>query len=164
MNLFEGVSARNSVLPPRHQGRRPGLCGRRLMYQMRPCGGGVVDLTALLAVIADASPEANLTRECEESTHDRPDARFQMLVALDDEDSLRAHLDLTIEELVAYLRLVSRYEERLRVGEVVDPVTYGGKPFGGEEALTAIPDSVAHLRSACITAGLPLRRERERIG
>jgi hypothetical protein len=127
-----------------------------LLYQMRPCGAGVVDFAELLPVLAEANPDLHLTIENDQSLTDAPRPRHRMLVEIYEPEFLAAHPDLTVEEFAAFVEMVHRYEERVAAGEVPDWAAYAALPYGYAETVTYIRDSAAHLRLVCEKAGLPL--------
>jgi len=127
-----------------------------LMYQMRPCGTGVVDFHGLLPIVAAANPTLHLSIENDESLEDRPRARSRMRIEIDNPDFLAGHPDLTEEEKAAYLDMVAAYEQRIANGEVPSFDEYAAQPYGYAETVKYIQDSAAHLRMVCETHNLPL--------
>jgi hypothetical protein len=127
-----------------------------LMYQMRPCGTGVVDFHGVLPVVAAANPTIHLSIENDESLEDRPRPRSRMRIEIDNPDFLAGHPDLTEEEKVAYLDMVAAYEQRIANGEVPSFDEYAAQPYGYAETVKYIQDSAAHLRAVCEAHGLPL--------
>jgi sugar phosphate isomerase/epimerase len=130
-----------------------------LVYQMRPCGTGVVDFYGVLPVMAAANPTLNLTVENDQSLDDRPRLRQKMLIEIYEPEFLAGHPDLTEEEKTAYLEMVRAYEGRIAAGEVPSYAEYAARPYGFAETVNYIRDSADHLRTVCEVQGLPLERQ-----
>jgi sugar phosphate isomerase/epimerase len=129
--------------------------GGELVYQLCPCGTGVVDFDELLPILAAANPKLNLSIENDQSRDDGPRVR-RPTIEIDNPDFLAGHPDLTDEELMAYIDLVKAYDRRIAVGEAPSPSAYAAQPYGYAETVAAIQQSAAHLRSVCYTHDLPL--------
>jgi sugar phosphate isomerase/epimerase len=127
-----------------------------VVYQMRPCGEGVVDFSELLPILAAANPDLNLTIENDESLADRPRQRLRMVVEIYEPAFLAAHPDLTVEEFAAYMALVHAYDGSIARGERPDWQAWAARPFGYAETVDYIRRSAAHLRAVCAERGLPL--------
>lgn len=128
-----------------------------LLFQLRPCGEGVVNFREVLPEIARANSSVNLTIENDESLDDRPRDRSRgMLIEIYEPEFLRGHPDLTIEEMAAYMQIVQNYEARISRGEVPDAAEYAMRPFGFAETVDYIRQSAEHLRAICVEEGLPL--------
>ncbi|MDQ4504296.1 sugar phosphate isomerase/epimerase family protein [Sinomonas sp. ASV322] len=127
-----------------------------LYYQLRPCGTGVVDFAEVLAVIARANPDVNLTIENDESQDDRPRPAEKWLIEVYDKDFLAAHPDLTVEEFAEYLDLIRSYEARIAGGDVPSLDDYAAQPFGYRETVDSILASADLLRTVCAELSLPL--------
>lgn len=125
-----------------------------LLYQMRPCGEGVVDFAEIVPILAAANPDLHLTIENDQSLTDAPRPRRRMLVEVYDPEFLAGHPDLSVEELAAYLEMVQRYDERIAAGELPDWEAYAARPFGFAETVDYIGRSADHLRAVCEKAGL----------
>ena len=133
-----------------------------LTYQIRPCGTGVVDFTAILPILAEANPTLHLSIENEESMDDRPRVRQKNLIEIDNPDFLAGHPDLTDAEKTAYLELVAACEQRIESGEQPSWDAYAAQPYGFAETVAFIQTSAAHLRGICENQGLPLEPRRAR--
>ncbi|QXW04969.1 MULTISPECIES: sugar phosphate isomerase/epimerase family protein [Rhodococcus] len=127
-----------------------------LGYQMRPCGTGVVDFESILPILAAANPDLTLTIENDESLADVPRERRTMLIEAYDPEFLRAHPDLTVEELAAYLEMVKTYDDAIRSGDRPNATEYASRPYGYAETVAYIQDSAQHLREICHRHNLPL--------
>jgi sugar phosphate isomerase/epimerase len=114
--------------------------------QNRPCGDGVVDFAAIIAVLAAANPAINLTIENAEPHAERTIGRTQTCVEVFDSRFLEGHPDLTVEEFAAYLKLVRDYEQSFAARGLLDWAAYEARPFGYDDSLAEIQRSAAHLR------------------
>lgn len=138
-----------------------------LDFQPRTCGTGIVDLAAILPILAAANPELTLSLEIAQSTADkRRQAHPRQCIEIDDPAWRAGHPDLTAEELEAYLAMVDAFEARIAAGEVESWESYEAsrygwpsyahQPYGFDAALTFIADSVCHIEAICAGKGLPL--------
>jgi sugar phosphate isomerase/epimerase len=115
--------------------------------QGRDCGDGVVDFGAVLPILAAAKPDLNLSIE-------NPNARGPIgMTEVYDPVWIAAHPDLTVEELMAWTRLVRGFERRVERGQTLAPEVLQAQPFDYPEAVAYIKDAAALLRG--IIAGLP---------
>jgi sugar phosphate isomerase/epimerase len=126
------------------------------VFQLRPCGTGVVEFAELLPVLAAANPTLNLSIENDESLDDRPRSRELTRIEIHNRDFLAGHPDLTDEELAAYVAMVEDFDRRVEQGEAPSPAQYAAQAFGYAETVTYIQDSAAHLRAICLAQQLPL--------
>ncbi len=127
-----------------------------LDFQLRPCGGGVVDFGEILPILAEAKPDLNLTIENAQAETDRSQKHPRMLIGLFDSDWLAGHPDLTVHEYAAYLQLVETYRGRIDLGEILDRSSWLKRSFGFAEAIDFIVESARHLRDVCAAAGIAL--------
>ncbi len=145
-------------------GRAPG----GLDFQPRPCGTGIVDLAAILPIIA-ARPEVNLSLEIAQSCEDkRRRATPRQCIEIDDPVWRAGHPDLTAEELEAYFDMVDAFEARVARGEVeswesYESSRYGypsyeNQAYGFDAAITFIADSARHVERLCAEQGIALDR------
>lgn len=136
-----------------------------LDFQGRACGDGIVDFAAILPLLAKANPGLNLSLEIAASCEDKPRLRNpRQCIEIDDPAWRAAHLDLTAEELYAYMAMVDAYEARVISGAVEDWATYEARnygypsyehqPYGYDAAVTFIGKSARHVRRTCEAAGL----------
>ena len=135
--------------------------GDALVFQMRPCGGGVVDFRAILPILAAANPNLNLSIENYESFSDRPRNPPKMLIEIADPAWLEGHPDLGVEEYAAYMDMVNAYARRVASGDVPDYATWlkwAPEHYHYDETVKYIKDSAAHVRGICEELGLPLRK------
>lgn len=132
---------------------------RGFSYQLRTLGEGMVDIGAILGILHEANPHLNVSMELVDTRppgqETVPPSR-QILIDLYDEEWIAGHPDLSVEELVAYLRLAGEYERRRMAEGLPDADEFARRPFGVEEALEALRRSIANVRSACERAGVPL--------
>lgn len=144
-------------------GRAPG----GLDFQPRPCGSGIVDFSAILALLAQANPQVNLSLEIAQSSDDKPRrANPRQCIQINDPLWRAGHPDLTPEELDAYMAMLDTYELRVQAGEVADwegyesanygYPTYQHQPYGYHQAVSAIRNSADHIRSLCAEQGIIL--------
>jgi len=134
--------------------------GDILDFQMRPCGGGVVDFRAILPILAAANPNLNLSIENYESFADRPRKVTKMIIEIADPLWLEGHPDLTVEEYAAYLEMVRNYARRIESGEVMDRQSWAdwvATNFNYDETVAYIQNSAAHVRAICEELALPLK-------
>jgi sugar phosphate isomerase/epimerase len=115
-----------------------------LQRQVRPCGEGVVDWPALLSALGEHCPDLNLSIE---------DHKGLMAVPIFDPAWRAGHADLTAVEVAQVVRLAWRCERRIAAGDLVAPQEYEAIPFG-EQKMTRLQSSVAHLRQVIAAAGL----------
>jgi len=138
--------------------------GEVLNFQMRPCGGGVVDFRALLPILAEANPALNLSIENYESFADRPRNPPRMIIEIADPLWLEGHPDLSAEELAAYMQMVDDYAGRIESGEIMDYqgfASWAVDNYHYAETVKYIKDSAAHVRGICKELGLPLNSTNE---
>ncbi|MDQ0239528.1 sugar phosphate isomerase/epimerase family protein [Arthrobacter bambusae] len=128
-----------------------------LLFQMRPNGGGMVNLEHILPILADANPDVNLSLEIRQvpSNPARP-SPTRSLISIHDPHWIDGHPDLTAEELLAFMHLVQQFEQRLESGEIPTHAAYGAAPFGVEEAWNYITESVQYVQDAAATTGVAL--------
>jgi len=134
-----------------------GYCDTGLEYQLRPCSRGVVDFPRVLAILAEANPDLNLSIENNESYTDRPRPIDRKRIDIFDPAWLAGHPDLGVEEFGAYIEMVQTYAGRIASGEIPDLATYSKLPYGFNEAVDYILSSAAYLRDICARENLPLR-------
>lgn len=135
-------------------------CEGGAMMQFRPCGQGVVDFRAVLAVVLEAHPDINLTIENEEPGEEPDKPYAARLLEIYDPEWLAAHPDLTVAEYAEYQEMMRAYRERIRNGTASD-IKQGRRPFGYKEAIADIAVSAAYIRAAC--AAIESQREQARI-
>lgn len=142
-----------------------------LDFQPRPCGTGIVDLAAILPIVAAADPAVNLSLEIAQSTADKPRGAWpRQCIEIDDPAWRAGHPDLTAEELEAYMAMVDAFEARIAAGEVegweaYEASRYGWpgyerQAYGFDGALAFIRDSARQVEAICTREGLPLERRR----
>ena len=142
-----------------------------LDFQPRPCGTGIVDLAAILPILAAADPAVNLSLEIAQSTADKPRGAWpRQCIEIDDPAWRAGHPDLTAEELEAYRTMVEAFEAHIAAGEVegweayesrrYGWPSYARQAYGFDGALAFIRDSARHVEAICARAGLPLERRR----
>ncbi len=130
--------------------------------QMRPNGQGVVDLHWILPALHEANPNLNLSLEIAEvgissapQLASRPsDATTG--IALYDPVWVAGHPDLTVPELVDYIRLVQDYEARIDAGEVPSMTDHARRTYGVDEAWKWVDDSRAYIHSVMRDEGIPV--------
>ena len=127
-----------------------------LMFQLRPCGTGVVDFRELLPLLAASNPRLNLSIENDQSVEERAWARTFARIEIHNAAFLDGHPDLTDAERAAYLELVDTCQARIAQGDIPGFDEYAAQPFGFVEAVAYIQDSATHLRGVCDQLGLPL--------
>ena len=133
-----------------------GYCPTGLEYQLRPCSKGIVDFAGVLAVLARANPNLNLSIENNESYTDRPRPLDRKRIDIFDPEWLKGHPDLAVEEFAAYVQMVQAYGQRIASGEVPTLEAYNKVPYGFDEAHDYISVSAAYLRQVCADGDLPL--------
>lgn len=152
-------------------GRAPG----GLDFQPRACGAGIVDFSAVLPIVAKASPDVNLSLEIAQSVDDnRRRSNPRQCIQIDDPVWRAGHPDLTAEELAEYFAMVDAFEARVAAGEVESWESYErsryGYPsyerqsYGFDEAIAFIGQSAGHIRAVCAAQGLPLSQTPAREG
>jgi sugar phosphate isomerase/epimerase len=129
------------------------------VFQLRPCGAGVVEFQELLPVIAAANPTLNLSIENDQSLEDKPGLPQLIRIEIHNRDFLAGHPDLTDEELAAYLAMVDDCEQRIEHGDILSPEQYASQPFGYAETVAYIRNSAEHLRAVCHQQHLPLAED-----
>ena len=122
------------------------------LMQFRPCGEGVVDFRAVLAIILEANPDINLTIENEEPGDEPEKPYAARLHEIYDPEWLAAHPDATVAEYAEYQKMIRDYEARIRAGTALD-IQRGGRRFGYDEAIADIAKSAAHIRQAIADIG-----------
>ncbi|MBE1204156.1 sugar phosphate isomerase/epimerase family protein [Aminobacter carboxidus] len=135
--------------------------GEVLDFQMRPCGGGVVDFRAIMPILAKANPDLNLSIENYESFSDRPRNPPKMIIEIADPKWLEGHPDLSVEEYADYMKIVQDYAARIASGEVMDRDSFAAwavKNYHYAETVDYIKTSAAHVRGICAELGLPLTK------
>lgn len=135
--------------------------GEVLDFQMRPCGGGVVDFRAIMPILAAANPDLNLSIENYESFSDRPRNPPKMIIEIADPKWLEGHPDLSVEEYADYMKMVQDYAARIASGEVLDRESFAAwavKNYHYAETVDYIKTSAAHVRGICEELGLPLKK------
>ena len=144
-----------------------------LDFQPRTCGAGIVDLAAILPILAETDPDLTLSLEIAQSTADkRRPANPRQCIEIDDPVWRAGHPDLTAEELAAYFAMVDAFEARIAAGEAESWESYEAsrygwpsyehQPYGFDAALAFIAESKAHIEAICACEGLPLTRQRMR--
>jgi sugar phosphate isomerase/epimerase len=125
-----------------------------VLYQMRPCGDGVVDFPVLVPLLLAANPALNLSLETDEP---RPAARpaLTMLIETAHPGFRRAHPDVTADEFAAWEDLVRSCEARVGRAELPDHATYGTAPYGYAEAAGYIRRSAEVIRAAAVRPSPP---------
>lgn len=108
-----------------------------LVRQQRPIGEGVLDWEKLLSILAEKSPDLNLSIE---------DNRGWMKSQIFDPSWQALHPDMTIEELAELVRLAKVCEARIESGEILDPYEYNSPPYTKEEKQDSIVNSANYLR------------------
>ncbi|MGF7007819.1 sugar phosphate isomerase/epimerase family protein [Aminobacter sp. BE322] len=134
--------------------------GEVLDFQMRPCGGGVVDFRAIMPILAKAKPDLNLSIENYESFSDRPRNPPKMIIEIADPKWLEGHPDLGVEEYADYMKMVQDYAARIASGEVMDRESFAAwavKNYHYDETVAYIKQCAAHVRGICEELGLPLK-------
>lgn len=130
--------------------------------QMRPNGQGVVDLHWILPALYAANPDQNLSLEIAAARIARspqPAARPVKAttgIALYDPVWLEGHPDLTVPELVDYIRLVQDYEARVNAGEVPARDANAGREYGVEDAWRWAEQSREYVLSVLRDEGIPV--------
>ena len=115
-----------------------------LLRQVRACGEGVVDWDAVIGILAEYSPNLNLSLE---------DSKGLMTIPIYDPLWQAAHPDLTPGELAEVVRLATSCERRMAHGEALDAATYEAIPLA-EQQLDNMRASVQHLRAILEARGL----------
>ncbi|MFN8678776.1 MAG: TIM barrel protein [Thermomicrobiales bacterium] len=115
-----------------------------LLRQVRACGEGVVDWDAVIGILAEYSPNLNLSLE---------DSKGLMSIPIYDPVWQAAHPDLTPGELAEVVRLATSCEGRIARGEALDASTYEAIPLA-EQQLDNMRASVQHLRAILEKRGL----------
>lgn len=131
-----------------------------LLFQMRPNGGGAVNLEEILPILHASNPALNLSLEIMQIpsvTGNRPLNRA--LVSIHDPIWMKGHPDLTSEEFLAYMGLVQQIEERIAGGSIPDHASYGTAAFGVGEAWEYINESVQYVRDSAAKTGIELTTE-----
>ncbi|MEA5455724.1 sugar phosphate isomerase/epimerase family protein [Sinomonas sp. JGH33] len=118
-----------------------------LVYQLRPCGEGVVDFAQVVPIIVEANPSINLTIENAQSYLDKKPSPTPRVIEAFHPEFLAGHPDLTVEEYAAYLDMIERYRRRLESGEVPGWEAYLSQPYGYDEAVSSIQKAAALTRS-----------------
>lgn len=131
-----------------------------LNNQMRPNGQGVVDLVAILPILHDANPDLNLSLEVRgyggaPSLPGRGPSTAAH-ISLYDPQWIAGHPDLTVEELIAFLDLTQKYENRVTAGEVPTYQAYEAQPWGLDQAWDYVRESRDHVRAAAEASGVPI--------
>jgi hypothetical protein len=111
-----------------------------LQRQIRPCGEGVVDWSAL----GEQCPDLNLSPE---------DHKGLMAIPIFDPARRAGHPELTADELAQVVRLAWRCEQRIAAGGLLPPGEYEAIPFAQQKEARQ-QASVEHLRSVVAAAGL----------
>ncbi len=134
--------------------------GDVLDFQMRPCGGGLVDFRSVLPILAAANPRLNLSIENYESFSDRPRKPPRMIIEIADPRWLEGHPDLSAEELSDYMRMVRDYALRIESGEVMDYTSFAAWAVANyryDETVDYIKRSATHIRGICEELNLPMQ-------
>lgn len=138
-----------------------------LDFQTRPCGGGIVDFSSIIPILAKANPGLNLSLEIAQSTADKPrEANPRQCIEIDDPVWRAGHPDLTAHELEAYFTMIDAYERQIASGEIDDwesyeasrygYPTYEWQSYGFAEAIGFIQASARHISDICQRADIPL--------
>jgi sugar phosphate isomerase/epimerase len=109
-------------------------------YDVVPCGQGVVDLRAIVAILVQADPAPTLTLENRPPQPAVPEAVLPTLIELDAPEWRAAHPDLDLDELARVRELAVRPDSRAAAAPD------GGGTFGIKEAREAIRASAAYVR------------------
>jgi sugar phosphate isomerase/epimerase len=128
-----------------------------LLFQMRPNGGGAVNLEEILPILNQANPNLNLSLEIRQipaTAGRRPLTRS--LVSIHDPAWMEGHPDLTTEEFLAYMGLVQQLEARIESGAIPDHASYETQSFGPTQAWDYIRDSVQYVRDSAAKTGIEL--------
>jgi sugar phosphate isomerase/epimerase len=118
-----------------------------LARQIVPCGQGVIDWSAIIAILGAYRPDLHLSIENALS-------RSTMVIQIYDPVWQAGHPDLTVAELAELVRLTRAYEERVAQGTAADPKVLATLPFGNAEAVEFIQSSAAYLRGVLESQGL----------
>ncbi|MFF3566616.1 sugar phosphate isomerase/epimerase family protein [Nocardia jiangxiensis] len=125
--------------------------------QLRPNGDGVVDLTEIVPILYAANPDLHLSLEVRAYGDGAGEYRTDgARIALYDPVWLAGHPDLTTEELVAYLEMLQRYEERVAAGAVDSFATYRAAVWDEDAAWRYVRTSRDHVRGCAEKAGIVL--------
>ncbi|MEN0119078.1 MAG: sugar phosphate isomerase/epimerase family protein [Agrobacterium cavarae] len=154
---------RQTHIKDAYVGRAPG----GLDFQTRPVGHGIVDFATIVPILAAANPDLNLSLEVAASVEDKPrKANPRQCIEIDDPAWRAAHPDLDVEELDAYLSLISAFEKHVAAGEIPDWETYEatnyGYPsyekqaYGFDAAITFIRNSAKYIETICAENGIDL--------
>jgi len=125
-----------------------------MVRQLRPCGQGIVDWDALLAVLYAANPHLNLSIE---------DNQGYMDVEYRDPGWRAAHPDLGDEELDHVAALAVRSEENIAAGRWPDPVEYDAHPWEQHKVVRLV-ESRDFLRSLLVRNGYDRPDARVSVG
>ena len=117
-----------------------------LERQVRACGDGVIDWTALISTLAAHTSQLRLSLE---------DTKRLMPIHVYDPVWLAEHPDLDVRELTTLVRLALRCEDRIKGGDIPHPLAYQAVEYETQK-LVNLERSVVHLRE--ILARLDLGR------
>jgi sugar phosphate isomerase/epimerase len=139
-----------------------GIGGDGMRYQVRPVGGGVLDVPAILEVLRDAGARPTFSLETitsatesgggEDGLHPylRP-----LTIELYDPFWHALHPDLTPAEFAATIRLAVEGDRRVAEGAAESMAAFAGRPFTHADAVAFVQASAAHLRSVSPTRSVP---------
>ncbi len=115
-----------------------------LVRQVRPCGEGVVNWAEVLPILAEHSPDLNLSIE---------DHTGRMRLEVDDPAWLAAHPDLSAAELAAVRRLAEHCDAEIAGGGIMPPDEYDAIPYE-QHRIQRFHTSVDNLRRVIREQGL----------
>lgn len=141
-----------------------GIGEEGMRYQLRPVGGGVLDVAGMLAVLREAGAHPNLSLEtltCAVDSGAGEDRLHPYLrpltIEMYDPGWHAAHPDLTPAELAATVRLAVAGERRVAEGAAESMAAFAGRPFTDADAVAFVQASADHLRSLAFSGGAPCR-------
>jgi len=133
-----------------------GTGGDGLIFQLRPCGEGVVEFSEILPILAKANPGLNLSIENQEYYENNLVSGITMPISTNDPVWHEGHPDLSREEQSAYAAMVEAYAKRIKTEDRKDWQSYQKRPYSFQDAIDYIQTSAAHIRRVCTNIGVRL--------
>jgi sugar phosphate isomerase/epimerase len=123
-----------------------------LVRQPRPCGEGILDWETILPILAEYSPNLNLTLE---------DHKGLMPIEIYSSEWIAAHPDLNAEELASLVHLAQLSGEKIHKGKILDPQSYEIIPWE-DQMFTRMEISLSYLQEIIRSKGLSDKAQSEK--